>query len=185
MEEEKEEKKAGLEEETEGIPKEVFEKDARFKVISEGSGEASHLAEAVEAGEKAPETLEEKRVEFREEPIGKSEQEQPKEVLKREETEEERVVEVEDTLERVISAPTIEASEPQFPVSRRVPTEPARFFEFDEKAGLVKMEEGAVFTYGAEPEPEKVTSRFKWLAWFAIGFVIFLLILFLAFRVIF
>lgn len=186
MEEKKEEGKEAGVEEVEGIPKEVFEKDARFRVVSEGSGETPQPTDLKRGEEVFPEVFEEKQAEFSEKTGSEPGQKETEEALEKETAAEENVVEVEDTLERVISAPTVEASETDFPIPRQAaPTEPARFFEFDESAGLVKMEEGAVFTYGADAEPVKESSRTKWIIVAVIVLTLFLFALFLAVRLLF
>jgi hypothetical protein len=168
----------GEKEEEKGIPKDVFEKDPRIRIVGEGEekplpseGKISEDEKALAPEEKPKEELtretgEEKEIEELEEEGAVSEEKE----------EEQKVVEVEESLEQLISAPTIET-----PVEE-VKSGEATYYEFEEsEEGLKKVEVGEVVTYGTDTPQEhyveKETKGKGLIFWAALGTVIFLIFL--------
>jgi hypothetical protein len=168
-----------------GIPKDIFEKDPRIRIVGEGKGEekgkplptkekASEKKESIELkeekGEEAKEAVEEKPVETAEEEeeisVGEGKGE--------EREKEQKVVEVEESLEQLVSAPTIETP------AKETRKGEATYYEFEEsEEGLKKIEVGEVVTYGTEtPEENYPQSETRGLIfWATLGTVIFLIFL--------
>lgn len=153
-----------------GIPKDIFEKDPRIRIVGEKDSGKKESVELREEEEETKEAVEEEPVERLEERERISVEEGRKEGKK----EEQKVVEVEESLEQLVSAPTIET-----PAEERKRGE-ATYYEFEEsEEGLKKIEVGEVVTYGTEPPgeeyPEKETRSL--IFWAALGIVIFLIFL--------
>jgi vacuolar-type H+-ATPase subunit I/STV1 len=165
-----------------GIPKDIFEKDPRIRIVGEEKSEEKR--ESLPAKEKASEKKEsielkeERKEEIKEaaeeEPVGTAEEEVSVEEGEKEKEKEQKVVEVEESLEQLVSAPTIET-----------PTEEARrgeatYYEFKEsEEGLKKIEVGEVVTYGTETLEESYQpgETRGLIFWAALGTVIFLIFL--------
>jgi hypothetical protein len=166
-----------------GIPKDIFEKDPRIRIVgeekSEEKGESLPAKEKASEKKESIELKEERKEEIKEaaeeEPVGTAEEEvSVGEEKEKEKEKEQKVVEVEESLEQLVSAPTLET-----------PTEEARrgeatYYEFKEsEEGLKKIEVGEVVTYGTEtPEESYQPGEMRGLIfWATLGTVIFLIFL--------
>lgn len=166
-----------------GIPKELFEKDPRIKPVESGRG----AGESSKATEKEVKVVEERAEEEAESGLAESLATEPKLLEGKneggvgEELEKTPVIEVEESLEKITSLPTIEAS----PAQVRPPRSP-RYFEFEEESGqLVKKEnvyEAQSYAIPGAEEVDKIeTKPINPLIWLVA--VVFLLILvFLIYR---
>lgn len=166
-----------------GIPKELFEKDPRIKPVEAGQG----TEKSPEAVEQEVETKEKLTEEKSETDFGKSLATEPELLESKSEGEIKQdhkytpVIEVEESLEKITSLPTIEA-----PPAQAKPSRPPRYFEFEEESGqLVKRENvyepQSYAIPGAEDLGETETKPINPLVWLAV--VIFLLVLvFLIYR---
>ncbi len=168
-----------------GIPKDIFEKDPRIRIVGEGKKEekkkplptkekAFKEKEIIELkegmGKEVKEAVEEKPVE-----TAKEEEEIfVKEGKEKEKGKEQKVVEVEESLEQLVSAPTIETP------AKEARRGEATYYEFEEsEEGLRKVEVGEVVTYGTETLEESYPQRKTrgLIFWATFGTVIFLIFL--------
>ncbi len=166
----------------EGIPKDVFEKDPRIKPVEAPKelGKPRDLENEVAKPERA---VEEEAAGAKGLPSAEAGLAESLEEEKFEEGEKKPVVEVEETLEKITSLPTIEESREEIR-----PARPPRYFEFEEDTGeLVKKESLYEPQSYALPEQEVIeekTKSFSPLFWLVIVLVLLALV-FLIYRLAF
>jgi hypothetical protein len=167
-----------------GIPRDIFEKDPRIRPVG-GSKEPDKPQDLRENEMAEPESaFEEEVAGVKGVPSAEAGLAESLEEEKLEDGEGKKpVVEVEETLEKITSLPTIEESKEEVR-----PARPPRYFEFEEDAGgLVKKEilyEPQSYALPGEEIIEEKTKSFSPLFWLVIVLVLLALV-FLIYRLAF